>query len=323
MDESMDKFIESLRLQGRTGTATSYALSLTQYDGWLRLRRLEPLHATPDDLREYQRWLSDEYRSPSGRALGRATQATRISAVKAFHAWLARKGILLSDPARDVELPKVPKTVTTKDYLSLQEAQALLQTQAERMEKAKKGTLTWARESRNLALIALALATGKRRSSLRALKVSDLNFVRDEVRVEKEKGKSGAVFPCARWAMATAKQYVEEARPVLLRAAKDEGWLFLAWRGARRIGVERFAMILESLVRETIEKNPDLEELPDKNITPHSLRVTFATLLFANGCNIRSINELMMHEKLSTTALYTPIPLEDLRRACRAAHPRA
>jgi integrase/recombinase XerD len=72
-----------------------------------------------------------------------------------------------------------------------------------------------------------------------------------------------------------------------------------------------------------VAENPDLQELPGKHITWQSLRVSFATLLFANGCAIRSVNELMLHRSLSSTARYTPIPVEDLRQVCRTAHPRA
>ncbi len=63
--------------------------------------------------------------------------------------------------------------------------------------------------------------------------------------------------------------------------------------------------------------NPDLDELGRKTITAHSLRVTFASLLFQGGANIRTINELMMHEQLGTTARYTPVELNDLRKVCR------
>lgn len=322
MHVTMAKFIECLEFEGRAATAKGYAFSLSKYDDWNRAEGIDPLRSTAETVRSFRSYLV-ELRSSKDVPLAVSTVATRLAAVKAYHRWLFRRKQIMSDPAKGIDLPKVPKGVTLKDYLSLQEATALLQTQAGRMEKAKVGTLTWARECRNLTLVAIALATGKRRSSIRALKVSDLDFRRHEVRVEREKGKSGAVFPCARWAMALAQEYVEKGRPILLRGGQDDGWLFLSWCGAKQIGMERFRMILDALVKETVEQNPDLEELAAKRIIPHSLRVSFAALLFTNGCNIRSINELMMHEKLSTTANYTPIPLEDLRRACRAAHPRA
>ena len=72
----------------------------------------------------------------------------------------------------------------------------------------------------------------------------------------------------------------------------------------------------------TIAANSDLTDLPRKTITWHSLRVSFATLLFSNGCPIRSVNELMLHRCLSTTARYTPIPIEDMQVVWRTAHPR-
>jgi site-specific recombinase XerD len=98
--------------------------------------------------------------------------------------------------------------------------------------------------------------------------------------------------------------------------------LFLTARRAK-IGKRAVNRFLDDLQRETVECNPDLVELAGKHITSHSLRVSFAKLLFDGGCDIRTVNELMLHERLSTTARYTPVPLEDLRRACRLAHPRA
>ena len=117
------------------------------------------------------------------------------------------------------------------------------------------------------------------------------------------------------------QRYVERARPVLTRASAND-WLFAGER-PDRISEEAFVCVLERVRAATAKVNPDLEELADKHLTPHSLRVSFAKLLFDGGCNIRSINELMQHESLSTTARYTPIPLADLHRACRQAHPRA
>jgi site-specific recombinase XerD len=66
-----------------------------------------------------------------------------------------------------------------------------------------------------------------------------------------------------------------------------------------------------------------LTELPNKRISTHSLRVSFAKLMHDHGCNIRSLNELMLHRSLNTTAAYTPITVDDLRRAVLPCHPRA
>jgi len=83
----------------------------------------------------------------------------RLSAVKAYYAWLAERGLILIDIARKVKLPSVPKGPVRKDYLTLQEAIAVLQTQAKRCERYKKGSYRWAREFRDLTVLAMMLAS--------------------------------------------------------------------------------------------------------------------------------------------------------------------
>ena len=132
----------------------------------------------------------------------------------------------------------------------------------------------------------------------------------------------GRVLPVAAWAMEVVRWYLRDARPVLVRG-QDTPWLFVDGSGCNPIGVQVLAAGLKKLVAETIVANPDLEELREKSISFHSLRVSFATLLFQNGCDLRSVNELLLHKSLATSAKYTPIPIEDMRSIFRTAHPRA
>jgi site-specific recombinase XerD len=122
--------------------------------------------------------------------------------------------------------------------------------------------------------------------------------------------------------MGVASEYIKEARPVLVNGGKDPGWLFPSVRTDRVCG-EYLGRMLRIVQERTAEANPDLEELGEKKLSSHSLRVTFATMMFLNGAGIRFINELLLHKNISTTARYTPLELDDLRRACRLAHPRA
>lgn len=322
MHETMSKFCNSIKLHNRPMTARTYQFALEQFQGWLDARSLDPLKATTDDIRAYQVWLSTEYRSPQRQLLEPSTQATRLAGVKSYYRWLEKRGLILSDVARKITLPKVRQSVTKKDYLTLQEVTALLQTQGGNVKRYLDGSWRWAKEMRTLALLCVAVATGRRRCSLVNIEVADLNVERNEVRIEREKGKSGRVLPITAWAMAIASQYVKQARPVLNWHTQPHDWLIVGDEQPQ-FPEATFARQLERVHEQTVEENPDLEELPAKHITPHGLRVSFATLLFRGGCNIRSVNELMDHENLSTTAKYTPIPLEDLRRVCRLAHPRA
>lgn len=128
-------------------------------------------------------------------------------------------------------------------------------------------------------------------------------------------------MPIATWANEILKKYLASARPILNWDVAND-WLFVGERAAQ-MSPSHFCKLLTRIHRETVRQNPDLESLASKYLTPHSLRVSFALLLFQGGCNIRSINELMDHKSLSTTALYTPLNLDDLRRVCHKAHPRS
>ena len=321
MHETMNLFCKQLEAKEKHETAKAYSIALVQLHQWLMGKKLDPLRITTRDLQEYQCWLAEGYRSQNGALLERSTQATRLAAVKSFFRWLEKRGLIFADIAKKIKLPRIRRHITSKDYLTLQEATALLQTKLGLMTKFPPGSYRWARELQGLALLSIAIASGRRRSSLLRIRVTDLDFARDELRIEYEKGKLGRVLPMAHWAMVVAKLYVEKGRPVLAWQF-DNDWLFVGEK-TPKIGATNFCKMLLEIHRQTVRDNPDLKDLPEKYLTPHSMRVSFATLLFQGGCNIRSINELMDHESLTTTACYTPLHVDDLRRECQKAHPRA
>jgi site-specific recombinase XerD len=228
--------------------------------------------------------------------------------------------VTVCDPARTLLLRVPSSRVVVRDPRSLQEATALLQTQVRVVCERIQGSHRWAVALRNLAMIAVALATGRRASGVLDLKLVHVDLERHEVRCERERGRAGRVQPMAEWAIDVVRIYIDTARPVL--ASGEAPWLFLSVEGGR-CGSIVIWYLTRNLVARTIAENPDLDELPGKHITWHSLRVSFATLLFSIGCPICSVNELLLHRQLSATARYTPIPVEDLRQVCRLAHPRA
>ena len=326
-------WLDALRAAGKASTAITNGRFLAKFTAWLAQSgsadsAVDLLAVTPDVLTRYQIWLADVCRRADGKPLAVTTQATAVIILCSFYRWLTRRGVLLVNPARDLTPRKAPPTlVVRKDHLSLQEAQALIDTLAALVTEAASGTVARALAERNLAAIALALATGRRCAGLCSLRVSDLDAERNELRVAHEKGRMGRVLPVAAWAMAAAMRYVAGARGMLLGADADVAattspWLFVSQR-ADRLCERGFANVLDVAIAETVRRNPDLADLATRRITTHSLRVSFATVLFANGCGIRALNELMLHQALTTTARYTPIPIEDLRRVLLASHPRA
>jgi integrase/recombinase XerD len=315
-------FLHHLRTSGRDGSARAYGGHLDAFERWLAGARVDLLRATTADLAGYQRHIAERQHHRTGAPLSAATRSLATIAVLVLYRWLARRGQLLCDPAAALLVPRAQRQLTVaKDHLTQQEVVALLQAQAARVEEQAAGSLPWARELRNLALVATALATGRRVHGLVTLRVADLDLERGELRVAVEKGRTGRVLPVAGWCVGVLRRYLRDARQ-LLAGGRESDYLFPSRRSSG-LGRRGFAAVLDQVVAEAARRNPDLADLPAKRISTHSLRVSFATLLFANGCNIRSLNELMLHERLSTTALYTPIAVDDLRRELRLAHPRA
>lgn len=318
---SFTVFLAHLRLAGRATTADSYGFHLSKVDAWLIAKALTPLTATTDDLRAYQCHLAENERGRGGRLLAKTTQATRLAIIKSFWSWLQRRGERVSDPAAALQLPRIPINPVRRDHLTIQEVTAVLQTLATQATSYPDGCHRWALAVRDLALLTMAIASGRRRGGLRDLTIAQLDLAKAEVRVEREKGQTGRVLPIAAWAAVVLGTYVERARPILCWQ-RDNPFLFVGDDGPQ-LGTNTLAGIIERVQAATVTANPDLTELADKHLTPHSLRVTFASLLFQGVANIRTINELMLHRQLGVTARYIPVDLDDLRRACATAHPRA
>jgi integrase/recombinase XerD len=315
-------YLDSLRAAGRTSTARTYGEALGRLDAWLAAQGVDALRVTLPDLRRFQVALAATRRRIDGRPLAATTQATCIVVIMTAYAWLHRQSRVLVDPAAGLVLPRTRRSLTVaKAHLSQQEAHALIDTAGALVAEAEPASAAWAVAARNLALVALAIATGRRCLGLVSLRLDDLDHERGELRVALEKGRTGRVLPVAAWAMEAIGRYLAGPRQRLL-SGRISPWLFVSQR-AERLTPRGFAFVVDGLLPETVRRNPDLADLPGKRISTHSLRVTFAKLLHDGGCSIRSLNELMLHRSLETTAAYTPLSVEDLRRALLPLHPRA
>ena len=315
-------YLDHLRAADKASTAATNRSYLALFEHWLHRQQHDVLHVTAAVMARYQLWIVNEHRTARGEPFAITTQATALLVLKSLYRWLTKRGMLLFDPTATMVPPQPPRRlVVAKEHLSLQEATALIDTLVALIAEATPNTSVWALRLRNCAVIALALATGRRCAGLCDVQVEDVDAARNELRVEREKGKTGRVLPMAAWAMTAVQRYVSQARPILL-GKRTSPWLFVSQR-ADRLCERAVSVILDEAITETIARNSDLTGLPSKRISTHSLRVTFAVTMFANGCGIRSLNELMLHRHLTTTAAYTPIPLDDLRRVLLTTHPRA
>jgi len=324
IDPMVDDYLVYLRSQGRDSTARINEIVLRKYVGFLARHQEKIVHPSTPVLDAYRLHLTTPEATHFGKKpYDHATQATHMTVVRSFYRWLRVRKLIVGDPVRDLRMPLRPgaSRIVRKDYLDQQEAQAFLDTMAALVAVEQKGTVARGRAMRDFAMIAVAIATGRRRAGLCGLRLADVDLDRGELRVEREKGKVGRVLPMPGWAVKILRIYVVLSRPLVLQG-RNLPWLFVGTVG-EQVSHEAFAALVRRVHDITCQMNPDLRDLPHKHITTHGLRVTCARLLFANGCPIRSINEILLHANLSTTARYTPIPVEELRRVLATSHPRA
>lgn len=295
--------LEQLEVQGFSPrTIDSYRSQLGFFLAYLdRETDVEEVTAvTPEILHGYQTWLYG-YTDDEGRGLAIATQAARLSVVRAFFRWLVKTDVLLYDPAAGLELPKrkgiLPRSVLTRK-------------EVERMLAAADTTTTLGLRDRSM--LEVLYSTGIRNAELRALTVYDLDLDRGLVRINEGKNAKDRVVPLGEVACRWLREYLDEARPKLLARDAGEQTVFLSKNGRPLLALGVIDRI-RRLARAAGIERP---------VTPHSMRHTFATHMLRGRADIRHIQAMLGHASVATTQIYTRVEVTDLKTVHRRCHPR-
>ena len=299
--EAIDLFVMHLKAKRAAhGTVEEYSLSLGHVRDHFAKRPL--VEVTLSDLRAYQAGLFDGRASRSGRRLTASSVAKVSCFLRRFFAFLAEEGRLSANPALRLEQPHVPPRMVG-DVLSVKEVTRLL---------AAVDT-SGPRGLRDRAMVEVLYATGVRRAELLALDLGDLDHDERDVIVRAGKGGKGRRIPITRSAYAVVRDYLDEARGALQSSHPDSYHsLFLSHRG-RRLDEMSVHRLLHSA-----RKGARLR----KEVTPHTLRRSFATHLLQGGASLRHTQVLLGHADLSTTARYLRLDTRELRRELLLKHPR-
>ncbi|MEI3610844.1 site-specific tyrosine recombinase XerD [Pseudogracilibacillus sp. SO30301A] len=228
-----------------------------------------------------------------------ATIARMISSIRAFHQFLVRDRIVDIDASLHIETPKLDRLFP--QILTSEEIDKLL---------AIKGTTPL--RVRNKAMLELLYATGLRVSELVKLKKTDLHLSMGFVRCM-GKGNKERIIPVGDVAKNALEDYLNHARDQLIKRNQSETILFVNHHG-KPLSRQGFWKILKTVVQETGIT---------KEITPHTLRHSFATHLLENGADLRSVQEMLGHADISTTQIYTHISKTRLKDMYEQFHPRA
>jgi site-specific recombinase XerD len=314
--EALRRFVRALEARDASpNTVRSYEATIRAYLDWLAAHDAgwqAPGRAT---LRAYLAELS------TGHA--RSSVAQRLAALRAFHRYCVRAGIAPGDPWGAIATPRLSRRLPR--VLEVAQVEALLAVVDADVAAAWDGSsptgrrdpdLALALALRDRALVETAYAAGLRISELAAADLGSLDLRRGEIRVlgKGRKERSGLLGRPAREAL---RAYLDDGRPVLgaRRSPLDDDptAIFLNHHGAP-LGVRGLRMRLDRLRR--------LAGLPE-GVSPHTLRHSFATHLLDGGADLRVVQELLGHESLATTQIYTHVSPTRLRDAYRLAHPRA
>ena len=251
------------------------------------------VHADVEDARAFLVMLNEK-------AYSKATVARKLATLRSFYKYLIRSGHIEENPLSSVRTPKQEKKLPR--FLEYEEVKILLETPP---------LDNWL-GARDRAILEVLYSTGIRVSELVALNMDDIDFLGEVVHV-RGKGKKERIAPISSSALQTIQHYMEFRNK---RSQNNENFdirvLFVNKHG-RRLSTRS--------VRRKMDKYLKIAGL-DPNISPHTLRHSFATHMLNNGADLRSVQELLGHQSLSTTQVYTHLTTSKLKEVYDQAHPR-
>jgi integrase/recombinase XerD len=295
-----DEYFERQQVLNRTPEAIkTMQAELRPFLGWAEERDLlYPGQITRTILESYQRWLW-AYRKKDGKPLGVNSQRARLQWVMQFFAWLCKQRHLEANPASDLELPRPEKRLPI-DALSIAEVEAVL----------SQPNIGDPLGIRDRAILELFYSTGIRRIEMARLEVGDIKREKRILRVRQGKGRKDRVVPVGLRALGWMEKYLDDVRPLLL-VGREQSALFISGYGEPFNKDVLSRKVIEYFKRAGIGRRGG----------PHLLRHTCATHLLEGGADIRYIQQLLGHEKLETTAIYTEVAITQLQAVHARCHP--
>jgi integrase/recombinase XerC len=306
LDEFLTQFLEHLRYERNVSehTLRNYASDLVQFYDHLAPadpqtgKRDEPGLEQIDHL-TIREWLAALHTAKKQKA----SVARKLAALRTFFQFLVREGKVEMNPAKLVSTPRLEKKLPK--HLSVEDAIRFIETPDSETDLGK----------RDRAMLELMYATGIRVSELTKLGLGDIDFRNRLIRVTGKRRKE-RIVPFGDPAYAALKDYLD-GRDKFLNSApiteRDDEALFLNYQGTR-ITPRSVGRMVEKYIRVCAGMH---------DISPHALRHSFATHLLDSGADLRDIQELLGHARLSTTQIYTHVSMEKLIDVYDKAHPKA
>ncbi len=294
-EEYLQMFVRFLQLEKSASpyTIRNYISDVRDFLEFLDIQKIGSLEEVDHNvMRRYLAWLMDLNTA-------KGSIARKLSALRSFYKYLMRENLAKKNPAANTGTPKLERRLPT--FL----------TEAEMKQVLESPKLSGPTGIRDRALLELLYAAGLRVSEIAGLNIDSINLTTREIRVT-GKGSKERITLMGRPAVQALEAYLREARPLLIGNKKADA-LFLN-RDGGRMAVRRFQYILDQYA-----KKAGLT----KRVHPHLFRHSFATHLLDGGADLRVVQELLGHARLTTTQIYTHVTRNQARKVYLAAHPRS
>jgi integrase/recombinase XerD len=270
----------------------SYTYDLKKFSEFLSRSDKDILSATHDDVQQFLRFEKNKKHNSS------RTLARSLAAIRQFYNFVSDTFGNIENPASRIGTPQVEKSLP--DFLTEREIKSLFDSISESDYF----------ELRDKAMFELLYSCGLRISEAVQIKLPDMDFVNGFIKVRGKGGKERLV-PVGNEAVRLLKKYIKESRPHIL-GDRQSDYVFISKKGS---------MLNRKSVWRLLKGYVDRTEIR-KNITPHTLRHSFATHLLENGADLRSVQELLGHMDISTTQVYTHLARKELQKIHKRYHPK-
>lgn len=288
----IDEFIDSLKVkQASQNTLASYERDIMQFSNYFEEKGKKIFDLTKDDMKEYISHLMAEGKSNS--TISRST-----ASIKALYRYLVNKKLAEENIADDVQAPKVDRK------------EPMILTSSEIEKLLEQPDLSELKGQRDKAMLEVLYATGIRVTELISLRLEDINLNNGYIRVKKKNNERH--IPIGNLCQKCLKEYINKVRPLLIRT-EEEKTLFINTNG-QKMTRQGYWKILKQY--------KDQAKI-DKDITPHTIRHSFAVHMLQNGAEIRTVQELLGHTDVASTMMYTQMASLNLKDDYLNHHPRA
>lgn len=303
LEDYLNQFLQHLRYERNVSTHTlrNYSSDIGQFRDYLLLKgNVKDIPVSEIDHLTIREWMANLH----GLNKKKTSIARKLASLRTFFQFLIREGVQETNPAKLVATPKIERKLP--NHLSMEDAVRFIETPNLETDLGK----------RDRAILEFLYATGVRVGELVNLNLRDIDFREKLVRVT-GKRKKQRILPFGEPSLQALMFYLNEARPIFLNncppAERDDQAVFLNYQGTR-ITTRSVGRMIDKYIKLCADIH---------DISPHSLRHSFATHLLDSGADLRDIQELLGHARLSTTQIYTHVSMEKLIEVYDKAHPKA